>query len=75
MAKYITRAQYNKLCDARFFDGVDAFNALLEEMTDIEARPYIGYSYHDAAGDYVGDSGCAEVDDLLKAAYVEVADG
>lgn len=72
---YITKAQYNALDNSRFFDSVDEFNWFLKKWTGIQAKPYTGYAYYDAAGNYVGDSNEFDLDDLLKSAYVEVKDG
>ena len=73
MDNTITIDQYEQLDDAKAFD-IDEYHELLEEYTGIVARPYTGYSYYDAAGDYIGDSSCDTVQDLLKCAYIEVVD-
>lgn len=75
MAKFITKAQYEELEDINMCCGEEEFNKLLEEYAGIEARPYTSYSYYDAAGDYIGDNNENDLDDLLRAAYVEVRDG
>ena len=73
MVGFITKAQLEELSEAEFFDR-DEYHKLLEDYTGIVAKPYTGYSYYDAAGNYIGDSGCNDVLDLLKCAYIKVVD-
>lgn len=73
MADTITKEQYEELQDAEHFDPRE-YHELLKEYSGIVAEPYTAYSYYDAAGNYLGDSTVHELDDLLKSAYVEVAD-
>lgn len=72
MANSITRAQYDEIANAFFYDDRNSFRELLEKYAGIEARPYTAYQYYDVAGNYVGDSNEDDLDDLLQAAYVEV---
>lgn len=74
MAEYITQAQYNEIESAASLGDYQEFNARLQKHTEIIARPYTAYSYYDAAGNYLGDSNDADLDELLQAAYVEVKD-
>lgn len=67
----ITQKQYEQLCEAKSFD-TDEFHRLLSEYCGIEAKPYVAYSYYDAAGNYVGSSDDADVDSLLDRAYVTI---
>jgi hypothetical protein len=73
MGKYITSKQVEQIEDATIF-GTKEYHKKLEELTGIKAMPYTGYSYYDAAGDYIGDSADSGLSDLLKAAYIEVKD-
>ena len=67
----ITKSQYEAIKDSAFY-GFDDFHSVLREYTDIVAKPYTAYSYYDDDGNYLGDSGDLDIDDLLKAAYIEV---
>lgn len=73
MADTITKEQLEELEEAQFFDR-DEYHKLLKDYTGIIAKPYTGYSYYDTAGNYIGDSNCNDVQDLLNCAYVEVVD-
>lgn len=70
--RQITQTQYEELCEARSFSR-DEFHKLLSEHCDIEARPYVAYSYYDSAGNYIG---CSDDDndvrDLLDNAYITI---
>ena len=68
----ITNEQYEELCDSKCWDGNEDFHELLERYTGIEAIAYIGYSYYDEAGNYIGDSNSNSVRDLLNSAYIEI---
>lgn len=71
--KQITKRQLAEIEDATLF-GTKAFHDKLEEITGITANPYTAYTYHDEAGDYIGDSENSGIPDLLRAAYIEVVD-
>lgn len=73
MANTITKEQYERLEAAESFD-IEEYHELLKEYAGIVAKPYTGYSYYDDAENYIGDSGCDDVSDLLKCAYIEVTD-
>ena len=73
MGEYITAKQVEQIEDAAIF-GTKEYHEKLEELTGITAMPYTGYSYYDAAGNYIGDSSDSGLSDLLKAAYIEVKD-
>ena len=66
----ITKEQYRELLHDELYD-YEEFMHKLEKYTGIEARQHSAYQFYDAAGDYIGDSE-DDVDELLKAAYVEV---
>lgn len=70
-----TKAQYEELENLNMCCDAEEFNKLLEEYTGIGARPYTAYQFFNSDGDYVGDSNENDLDDLLRAAYVEVRDG
>lgn len=74
MADSITKAQYAELKYSYIFGDTAEFHELLEKYTGIEARSYTAYSYYSAERDYIGDSNETDLDDLLRAAYVEVRD-
>lgn len=72
MAKKITAEQFDELsCSNSSWTYADFLSAL-EKYTGITARPYTGYQYFDAAGDYLGDSGETSLEDLLEKAGIEV---
>ena len=70
MVEEIDREQYELLSDSRMWDTAEEFNKLLEEVTGITAKRYIGYQYYDADGNYIGDSNDSTVKDLLINAYI-----
>lgn len=72
MPSEITRKQLRQLEDTLSFDGRKEFNILLEDLTEIEARPYTAYQYYDGAGNYVGDSNDSDVQEILRHAYISV---
>lgn len=72
MAEYITQAQYKEIEAAESAGDDEKFNSLLQKYAGITARPYTAYNYYDADGDYCGDSNDSLLDELLRAAYVEV---
>ncbi|MBR2927718.1 MAG: hypothetical protein IKC24_00990 [Oscillospiraceae bacterium] len=74
MVDKITKEQLEDLEIAEFLDTND-FNSLLEKYTGIKAKPYTGYQYFDAAGDYLADSDNTSVEELLKLADIKVVDG
>lgn len=74
MIDKISKEQYEKLCESRAWYGKEDFHDLLEDMTGIVAKQYIGYQYFDNSGNYIGDSGDASVRDLLNSAYIEIED-
>lgn len=67
----ITKEQYLELKEAQFIDR-NEFHQLLEEYTGIKTQKYIGFSYYDFAGNYIGDYGDVDLDDLLKDNGTEV---
>lgn len=73
MIDRITKSQLSEIEDAAIF-GTKEFHKKLEEITGITASPYTGYSYYDAAGNYIGDSSNFDICDLLNGAYIEVTD-
>lgn len=75
MAEYITRAQYNEIKAAESAGADEEFNSLLQKYAGITARPYTAYSYYGADGGYCGDSNDSLLDEMLRAAYVEVGNG
>ena len=70
----ITREQYEKLCDSKFWDSKEEFHNLLEEITGIKASQYTCYQYFDSAHNYLGDSSDCTIRDLLNSAYIEIED-
>ena len=70
----ISKDKYHDLCQSSMWDDTESFNKLLEEMTGITARRYIGYSYYDEAGMYIGDSNNSTIRDLLNNAYIKIED-
>lgn len=74
MVDKISKEQYEALCESKFWDGKEDFHELLEQITDITAKGYTGYSYYDGSGNYIGDSNDVSVRDLLNNAYIEIED-
>ena len=68
---YITAEQLEELREAESISRLD-FNGLLEDYTDIKAKPYTAFYYEDGAGNWVGDSADDEVGDILRRAYIKV---
>ena len=75
MVDKISKEQYEELCESKFWDSDDDFHRMLEEVTGITAKPYIGYQYFDSYDNYVGDSNDDTVRDLLHNAYIEIESG
>ena len=72
MVDKINHAQYELLCESKFWDGNEDFHELLENITGITAKSYMGYSYYDSHGNYIGDSNDVTVRDLLNNAYIKI---
>lgn len=72
MINKISKEQYEELCESIFWDGKEDFHEMLEQITDITAKRYTGYSYYDGAGNYIGDSNDITVRDLLDNAYIRI---
>lgn len=71
MAK-ITKQQYDELKEAYETDD-QQFVEKLEEYTGITRRAFISYDYY-SGDDYVGNSDDNSLGDILRSAYVEVAE-
>lgn len=71
MAKFITKAQFDKLLQEQLFDN-DEYLRLLAEFAGIESRPTTEYNHYDENGDFIGSSVDTDLSDLLEAAGVEV---
>ena len=72
MVNKISKDKYHDLCQSKSWDSRESFHRVLEEMKGITARQYIGYSYYDSNGNYIGDSNDVSVRDLLNSAYIEI---
>lgn len=72
MVDKISKEQYEALCESRCWGGKEDFHELLEQITDITAKRYTGYSYYDSSGNYLGDSNDVSVRDLLNNAYIDI---
>lgn len=75
MVDKISKEQYEELCESKFWDSDDDFHRMLEEITGITAKRYVGYQYFDNYDNYVGDSNDDTVRDLLHNAYIEIESG
>ena len=73
MTRSITRSQLEALEDARYISS-EEYHEALREIAGITAVPYTGYQYFDAGENYIGDDADSDLNDLLKAAYIEVID-
>ena len=77
MANKITQDQYQELLDAyEEMTGWDRHEGIIifEKLTGIEVKPYTGYQFYDAAGNYLGDDQWDNVDDILRKAEIEVVE-
>lgn len=72
MIDKINKEQYELLSESKFWDGDEDFHKLLEQITGITARSYMGYSYFDSCGNYIGDSNDVTLRDLLNNAYIDI---
>lgn len=72
MSNTITREQFEELCVSKSWEDYDDFHNMLKQITGITAKQYVGYSYYDEAGNYIGDSNDSTVRDLLDNAYIKV---
>lgn len=74
MVDKISKEQFEELCESEAWDSREEFNELLKQITGIIATPYTGYIYYDSNGNYIGDSDCNPVEDLLNNAFIEIVD-
>lgn len=74
MVEKISKEQFEELGQSSMWDGIDGFHKKLEEITGITAKSYVGYSYYDEAGMYIGDSNNSTIRDLLNNAFIQVED-
>ena len=72
MIDKISKDQYYDLCQSKIWDSTDRFHRMLEQMTGITAKPYVGYQYFDSLDNYIGDSNDSTVSDLLSNAYIKI---
>lgn len=68
---FITQEQFEELEEARE-RGTEEFHGLLEDYTDIVAKPYTSFDYYDSCGNYLGNSEDYTTRELLDSAYIEV---
>ncbi len=74
MSGQITRKQLEQIEDARMCCDVEEYNKVLEEITGITAAPFTAYSYYDSDLNYLGDTENNTLEEIMKAAYIEVID-
>mgnify|MGYP003288570234 CR=1 FL=1 len=74
MVDKISKEQFEELDHSSMWDGYEDFHKLLEEITGITAKRYVGYQYFDEAGMYIGDSNNSTIRDLLNNAYIQIED-
>ena len=74
MVDKITKDQYHDLCQSSMWDTMESFNKMLEQMTGITAKCYVGYQYFDSSGNYIGDSDNFTIRDLLSNAFIKIED-
>ncbi len=72
MADKITQDQYQELLDAYDERGTSSIVKTFEELTGIVVKPYVGYQFYDAAGNYLGDDNWNDIADILREAGIEV---
>lgn len=72
MNKYITKQQYQEIKDSAY--DINVFHEKLQKYTGIKARVYFVFQYLDDDGDFIGNSNDDNLDDLLRAAFIEVKD-
>lgn len=70
----ITNQQLKELREAQSFGTKKEFNELLEKYTGVIAKSYIGFSYYDEFGNYLGDSNTCTIHDILRNIPCKVVD-
>lgn len=73
MKERIDFCDFENLQDALQWDK-DKFPKMLEKLTGIIAKPYIGFSYYDAADNFIGDSEYQSLSEILEEAEIEVSE-
>lgn len=75
MANKITEDQYQELIGAMEDLSWWESNAIkIFASFGITVKPYTGYQFYDAAGNYLGDDGSEDIDDILRRAEIEVVE-
>ena len=73
MKERIDFCDFENLQDALQWDK-DKFPKMLEKLTGIIAKPYIGFAYYDAADNFIGDSEYQSLSEILEEAEIEVSE-
>ena len=75
MVDKITKDQYEELLDAGEELNWNQSNAIKTfEGFGIEVKPYTGYQFYDAVGNFLGDDNYDSIDDILRKAEIEVVE-
>ena len=74
MEDKITEEQYQELLDVYDERNQNAIVRTFEELTGIVVKPYTGYQFFDAAGNYLGDDNWNDIREILKEAGIEVTE-
>ncbi len=72
MVDKITEDEYQELLDAVEERRPELIIETFEKLTGIVVKPYTGYQFFDAAGNYLGDDNWNDIDEILKEAEIEV---
>lgn len=72
MPDEITEDQYQELLDVIDERRTDDIIRTFANLTGIVVKPYTGYQFYDAAGNYLGDLEYNDVREILKEAGIEV---
>lgn len=74
MVDKITEDQYQELLDAYDERRTGNIVKTFEDLTGIVVKPYTGYQFFDAAGNYLGDDNWNTISEVLKEAGIEVTE-
>lgn len=74
MVDKITEDQYQELLDAYDERRTSGIVKTFEDLTGIVVKPYTGYQFFDAAGNYLGDDNWNDIREILREAGIEVVE-
>lgn len=74
MVDKISEDQYQELVDVYDERIPDNIVRTFEKLTGIVVKPYTGYQFFDAEGNYLGDDNWNDIREILKEAGIEVTE-